>query len=115
MSTYYYDLKKPWSSIEVDQNPEHYVIRLWDSQMLQAGVLTLSVEDGREAIYNFFRDEATYQTYVDDGGTVLLEIRKTRAHALLSEFGKVVTREEIEKKCYRRDNELPKSVLGTPV
>ncbi len=33
MSTYYYDLKKPWSRIEVDENPESYVIRLWDGQM----------------------------------------------------------------------------------
>ena len=115
MSTYYYDLKKPWSRIEVDQNPEHYAIRLWDSQMLQAGVLTLSVEDGREAIYNFFRDEAAYQTYVDDGGTVLLELRRSRTRTLLSEYGEVVTREEIAKNCYRRDNESPKSALGAPV
>ena len=115
MSTYYYDLKTPWSRIEVEQNPERYVIRLWDSQMLQAGVLTLSTEDGREAIYNFFRDEAAYQTYVDDGGTVLLELRRSRTRTLLSEYGEVVTREEIEKKCYRRDNELPKSELGAPV
>ena len=65
MSTYYYDLKKPWSRIEVDENPESYVIRLWDGQMHQAGVLTLTVEDGREAIYNFFHDEAACQSYVD--------------------------------------------------
>ena len=115
MSTYYYDLKAPWSRIEVDQNSDQYVIRLWDSQMLQAGMLTLSTEDGREAIYNFFRDEAAYQTYVDGGGTVLFELRKTRTRTLLSEYGEVVTREEIEKNCYRRDNESPKSVLGAPV
>ena len=115
MSTYYYDLKAPWSRIEVEQSPEQCVIRLWDNQMLQAGVLTLSAEDGREAIYNFFRDEAAYQTYVDDGGTVLLELRRSRTRTLLSEYGEVVTREEIEKKCYRRDNESPKSELVAPV
>ena len=58
MSTYYYDLKTPWTRIEVEQNQEHHVIRLWDSRMLQTGVLTLSAEDGREAIFNFFRDES---------------------------------------------------------
>ena len=115
MSTYYYDLKIPWSRIEVDESQERYVIRLWDSQMVQAGALTLTVEDGREAIYNFFRDEAAYQTYVDDGGTVLLELRRSRTRTLLSEYGEVVTREEIAKKCYRRDNESPKSALGAPV
>lgn len=47
MSTYYYDLKKPWSRIEVDENPESYVIRLWDGQMHKAGVLTLSFESRR--------------------------------------------------------------------
>ena len=58
MSTYYYDLKTPWIRIDAEQNPEHHVIRLWDSRMFQAGVLTLSAEDGREAIFNFFRDES---------------------------------------------------------
>ena len=115
MSTYYYDLKMPWSRIEVEQSPEQYVIRLWDSGMLQAGVLTLSAEDGREVIFNFFHDEAAYQTRFDDGGTVLVELQRPRTQTLLSEYGEVVTREEIEKKCCRRGNESPKSELGETV
>ena len=115
MSTYYYDLKNPWSRIEVDESPETYVIRLWDSQMLQAGMLTLTIEDGREAIYNFFRDEAACQIYVDDRGPVLRELRKTHASTLLDEYGEVVSLDEVEKKCYRRDDEMPKSELGTAV
>ena len=114
MSTYYYDLKHPWSRIEVDESRERYVIRLWDSQMVQAGVLTLAVEDGREAIYNFFRDEAAYQTYVGGRGAVLRELRKARTPTLLSEYGEVVTLDEIENECHRRGNEIPKSVLDTP-
>ena len=115
MSTYYYDLKKPWSRIEVDENPESYVIRLWDGQMRQAGVLPLSVEDGREAIYNFFRDEAACQTYVDDQGLVLREFRKVRTNTLLSEYGNVITFGEIKKQCRRRDNGLQKLELGASV
>ena len=115
MSTYYYDLKTPWSRIEIEQSPEQYVIRLWDSRMLQAGVLTLSAEDGREAIFNFFRDEAACQTRFGDGGTVLVELRRPRTQTLLSEYGEVMTREEIEKKCRRRGNESPKSELGAAV
>ena len=115
MSTYYYDLKTPWTRIEVERSPEHHVIRLWDSRMLQAGVLTLSAEDGRKAIFNFFRDEAAYQTYSGDGGTQLIELRRPRTRTLLTEYGEVVTREEIEKRCRRRDNESPKSGLGAPV
>ena len=111
MSTYYYDLKTPWSRIEVEQNPEQHVIRLWDSQMLQAGVLTLSSEDGQEAIFNFFREEAAYQTYFGEGGTVLIELRRPRTRTLLSEYGEVVTHEELERKCCRRGNESTKSVL----
>ena len=115
MSTYYYDLKTPWTRIEVEQSPEHHVIRLWDSRMLLAGVLTLSAEDGREAIFNFFRDEAAYQTFFGDGGTVLTELRRPRTRTLLSEYGEVVTREEIEKRCRRRGNKSAKSGLGAPV
>ena len=115
MSTYYYDLKNPWSRIEVDENPEGYVIRLWDGQMHKAGVLSLSVEDGREAIYNFFRDEAACQTYVDDQRPVLREFRKVRTNMLLSEYGDVVTFAEIEKQCRRRENELQKSESGASV
>ena len=115
MSTYYYDLKAPWSRIEVEQSPEQYVIRLWDSRMLQVGVLTLSAEDGREAIFNFFRDEAVYQTRSSDGGTVLTELRRPCTRTLLSEYGEVVTREEIEKKCRRRGNESLKSAFDAPI
>lgn len=115
MSTYYYDLKKPWSRIEVDENPESYVIRLWDGREHQAGVLTLTVEDGREAIYSFFHDEAACQTYVDDQGPVLRELGKVRTNTLLSEYGDVVTVDEVNKKCRRRGNELLKSELGASV
>ena len=115
MSTYYYDLKKPWSRVEVDENPESYVIRLWDGQMHQAGVLTLSVEDGREAIYNFFRDEAACQTYFDARGPVVRELRKVRTNTLLSEYGDVVTFDEIKEQGRQRGNELPKSALGASV
>ena len=115
MSTYYYDLKKPWNRIEVDENPESYVIRLWDGQMHQAGVLTLTVEDGREAIYNFFRDETACQTYVDDQGPVLHKLRKVRTNTLLSEYSDVVTLGEINKKCRRPCTGLPKSELGASV
>ena len=115
MSTYYYDLKTPWTRIEVEQNPEQYVIRLWDNQILQAGVLTLSAEDGREAIFNFFRDEAAYQTRFDGGGTVLIELRRPRTRTLLSEYGEVVTREELEKRCRRRGDASPKLEFGAPV
>ena len=114
MSTYYYDLKHPWSRIDVDDIGERYVIRLWDSRMVQAGVLTLTVEDGREAIYNFFRDEAAYQTYVGGRGPVLREFRKARTPTLLSEYGEVRTLDEIESECYRRNNEIPKFVPDTP-
>ncbi|MDD9979912.1 MAG: hypothetical protein OXU81_00870 [Gammaproteobacteria bacterium] len=115
MSTYYYDLKKPWTRIEVDENPESYVIRLWDGRKHQAGVLTLTVEDGREAIYSFFRDEAACQTYADGQGLVLRELRKARNNTLLSEYGDIVTVDEINKKCRRRGNELLKSESGASV
>lgn len=115
MSTYYHGLKKPWSSIEVEEYSESYVIRLWDEQMQQAGVLTLTVEDGREAIYNFFRDAPACQTYVDDQGPVLRELRKISANTLLSEYSDVVTIDEINGQFHRRRNELPKSELGDSV
>ena len=115
MSTYYYDLKEPWTRIEVDENPESYVIRLWDGRKHKAGVLTLTTDDGREAIYSFFLDEAAFQIYVDDQGPVLREFRKVRTNTLLSEYGDLVTLDEIKKKCRRRGNELPKSELGASV
>ena len=114
MSTYYYDLKNPWSRLDVDKSPERYVITLWDSRMVRAGALTLTVEDGREAIYNFFRDEAAYQISVDGRGPVLRELRKARTPTLLSEYGEVVTLDEIENECYRRDTEIPTLVLDAP-
>ena len=83
--------------------------------MHQAGVLTLTVEDGREGIYNFFRDEAACQTCVDDQGPVLHELRKVRTNTLLSEYGDVVTLDGINKKCRRRCTGLPKSELGASV
>ena len=114
MSTYYYDLKDPWSRLDVDKSPECYVFTLWDSQMVRAGALTLEVEDGREAVFSFFRDEAAYQVSVDGRDSVLRELRKARTPTLLSEYGEVVTLDEIENKCYRRDSKIPTSALDTP-
>ena len=115
MSTYYYDLKEPWTGVEVDENQESYVIRLWDGRKHQAGVLTLTVDEGREAIYSFFRDEPVCQTCADGQGPVLHEFRKARTNTLLSDYGDIVTLDEINNKCHRRDNELPEPESGASV
>ena len=114
MSTYYHDLKNSWSRLDVDKSPERYVITLWDSQMVRAGALTLTVEDDREAIFIFFREEPAYQISVDGRGPVLREFRKVSTPTLLGEYGEIVTLDEIENECYRRDSEIPTSVLNTP-
>ena len=46
---------------------------------------------------------------------MLVELRRPRTRTLLSEYGEVVTREEIEKKCSRRCSESQKSELGAAV
>ena len=77
-------------------------------------MLALTVHDGREAIYSFFRDEAAYQVYFDGRGPVLRELRRARTPTLLSEYGEITTLDGIEKEFYRRDSEVPRSVLDTP-
>ena len=82
--------------------------------MLRAGVLALTVHNGREAIYSFFRYEAAHQVCFDGRGPVLRELRRARTPTLLSEYGEITTLDGIEKEFYRRDSKVPRSVLDTP-
>ncbi|MCY3762618.1 MAG: hypothetical protein OXH50_15315 [Gemmatimonadetes bacterium] len=107
MSTCFHDLKDPWSNLVVEEGPEHCRMTLWDNQGSQAGSLTVRAEDGHEAIRQFFRDDPVCQTWFDARGKVLRKYRDARTATLLSEYGGVVTGEELRKECYRRHDVEP--------
>ena len=107
MSTYYYDLKDPWSHAEAEKTPDRYRVTLWDNHGSEAGSLTLRPEDGPEAILHFFRDEPVCQTYYDGRGRALRELRSGRTATLLDEYGNLVKMEELRRDCLRSHDSEP--------
>ena len=101
MSTYYYDMQAPWGNAEVEDSSEHYRIILWDGPGSRAGTLTLRVEDGREAIFHFFRDVPAYQVHFGSQGATLRKLREARTSTLLSERGILTTVGELRRESYR--------------
>ena len=56
MSTTFYELREPWSSIRVEETPGHARITLWNDGGL-AGTLTVKIEDLGPALGSFRGDD----------------------------------------------------------
>ena len=115
MSTYYHDLKDPWGNVAVEEGPEYFRMTLWDNQGSQAGSLTVRAEDGHEAIRQFFGDDPVCQTWFDALGKVLRKYREARTATLLSEYGGIVTGDELREECYRWPDAVPEPATDDPV
>ena len=101
MSTYYYDLKHPWSNAAVETTTDHWRLTLWDNHGSEAGSLALRVEDDHEAVFHFFREDPVCQIYFDGRGKALRRLREARTATLVDEYGNLATMDELIEDCQR--------------
>lgn len=98
MSTHYYELKHPWSSIRCEDNAKHCKISVWESGAL-AGTLTVESKVRYDTLDCFFRTSPTNGVCVTtsrgDKGVGLTVHRIPRVDYLISEYGELCSFKEL--------------------
>lgn len=96
MSTYYSDLKEPWSSIRVEVVGPHTKVTLW-TEGQNVGTLTLGKEDMSVVLKQLFSENDVCHTSAIGGGKhELVRLRQHRSSQLLSEYGDIVEFNELQ-------------------
>ena len=92
MSTYYRELREPWSSIRVDDDKRHSHIHLWQDGG-KAGELCVDADKRDDVLRQFFEDEDVCQRYFGGVGVGcrLNVFRVPRTSFLLSEYSELVS------------------------
>lgn len=99
MSTSYYNLRSPWTSIRVTQDPgaPHARISLWEKGAL-AGELCVTAESVT-AIVTGFRDKQVCNTFVAPGGPYLDLMRDPEVDCIVNEYGEVESWRSLRLRC----------------
>lgn len=100
MSTYYYELREPWSSIRVYDSPgPHTQITLWNDGAY-SGMLTINEDHKQEALDCFFDRESSIGNQYGRGQGKLLGYnhqRDPRTDQIISEYGDICSYKELCK------------------
>lgn len=94
MSTYYRDLKEPWSSIRVDLAGLHYKITPWE-EGAKAGELYVSFRNKDAVLSQFFTDTHVCQVSCDQYHVRLGKFVEPRTDQLLSSYGELASYEDL--------------------
>ena len=99
MSTSYRELKKPWSSIRVEDNAVHTKITLWQGGAC-CGTLTVSREHRDDVLWQFFENDAVAtRSALPEGRTGLTIFRQPRVNLVLSEYGDLELFDNLMEDC----------------
>ena len=88
MSTYFNQMRSPWTSIRIEPNPRHLKITMWDGGAC-SGTLLVDSDNGQEALASFFENEPVCQRYAGKDGPKLVRFEKPRTDQLLSDDGQI--------------------------
>ena len=99
MSTSYYELRAPWSSIRVDEIGQHTRIHMWAAGK-KAGELVVGPEHLSEALWGFRQDpDNSYgcnATVVSRNEAGVLHIRaRPRSRVVISEYSEIIEWDEL--------------------
>ena len=103
MSTYFYDLAEPWSSIRVEKGPVHDRLLIWVDGK-KSGELVFRVEDegALTAAIMCFSDQnraVAHRTGRGAGKTGLHLNQKNRRPQVISEYGEIIDLEDLIASC----------------
>ena len=100
MSTSYFNLKTPITSVQVDDLVSHVRVTLFDDEHVNIGVLTFNGQhrSAQEFIRNLGEGGAAAHSSAGPGGTVRYYRHQAfTTEILVSEYGETVRRQDLEK------------------
>ena len=94
MSTYFREIREPWSSIRVERTGKHTRITLWQDRA-NAGTLVVDNDSALDAVRCFAGEESCQRYAIANDKVAIRMMQHPRTRQLIDEHGDIVTLPEL--------------------